>query len=481
MSNVAICIQAFVKTKELENLIYSLENSYHTKSLDVFVFVDSCKNMPYKNREDWIDKNNSVLRILLDKKKSNTFNKFSFFQNEENLGTAPTCYRAISKCFDLGYDYVIFTEDDTLFTKDAYDFFLKQIIRFQNKNCWAIHGESPFFDSKGKKVSTDLIDQISKVVENENLTHAISSMNWVNSTNFMISKEKWNSYGTFRGKKMGAIEFGEECKKNDGFSVYPIIPRVVDIGMVAADGYSSYFHGENVQEIKSTYLTSNDFDKNGSEFYWYEGDKNLLFDQTSNLNMNPEVDLQPHMSEIEKKLLLGSLDNKQKIIEFGIGGSTKVFLEKGKTVFSFETNLEWVEKAKNIIQEDLKKKWTIFHLDIGKIKFLGYPENDNLLHLFSVQVENIFKALSINSENKETLVFNDGRFRVFTQAISFLFFPNSEILLHDYNSERPHYDIIFEFSEIIDSSETMYLTKRKSNISDKFLNEIIDKFKLDPR
>lgn len=481
MKSKIICIQAFVKPILLTSLIESLKNCIGIKDYTILIWFDSTNHMKYLNREDWVEKNKKCLEIAEKYKSQNFCKNFVIKQNEENLGTAKTCYTAITYAFSELGEYVIFTEDDTIFSKDAliYFNFFYQNNYFKNLELWSIVGESPFFDSKGQIFSKAQIEEIKKKTNPEELGKFYSKINWVNSTQFSLTKEVWNHYGEVRGRKMGAIEFGELCIAKGGHSIYPIIARVKDVGMEATDGYSFYHHGKNVSELKNTYISSDDLNFVNQEFEEYVKNKNQLFAMTSKIKESKgnenEFQLTPHMSNNELNFLLEESQNYDTVLEIGIGGSTKTFIEKGKKVFSFETDSNWINKIEGQFDSS---SWTYFHINIGEIKFLGYPKNNDLLINFSHEVTNLYKALN---KLNNPLIFNDGRFRVFVQAISFLTFPNSKLLFHDYSEERPHYDEIFKFSDVINKSESMYLFKRKENVSNEYLQEIIEKYKLDPR
>lgn len=456
--------------------------------------------MRYKNRIDWPSKNKEVIKVCNSIKEQNQNTNIKIVVNQKNEGTSKTCFKGISHCFDHDYDFVLFTEDDTIFSKDSlifFNFFIENNF-FDNDKLWSIQGESKFFDSKGKEINNGLMPILKDKIQQNNLIDKWSKISWVPSTQFLISRKIWKKYGEIRGDKKGARKFGEACKKTGGYSIYPIIPRVKDIGMTLKDGYSTYYKGENILDKKTTYLTSSDFPTKSSKlnFLEYKESKEWLDDLSSFIikenndsaieaskekeqHIEPKLTLQ--MSEPELSLLIKSSESLSNIIEFGIGGSTRTFLTLGKNVYSFETSKKWIDKALNSIDQKLKESFTHFFIDIGKIKFLGYPDDKKFIPLYSNQITNLLSLLAKNTASEETLIFNDGRFRVLTHALAHLLFPKSKVLIHDYNSERPHYDIIFEFSEVIESKETMYLTKRKNEISNEYLQDIIDKYKLDPR
>lgn len=482
----AILIQGFVKPSEIRNLFNSLVKNEGLSDYTIFFWLDSCVNMKYKNRENWIQLNKETFDVCNQIKDANPDLKIEIFQNDFNKGTSGTCYEAISYCFDNGFDYVLFSEDDTIFSKDSLEFFNYFIVNnfFIEDNLWAIQGESKFFDSKSHQLDSNKFKKLTSQIIENNLINKFSTIPWVPSTQFLINKKIWKQYGHIRGQVKGARDFGIACKENNGYSIFPIVPRVKDIGMLSENGYSRYFKGENVLDKKSTFFTSDDFaDKiNFSNFNKATAEEIKQIESLNDSFIKKEKeDFLPHMSDSELNLLKKTILPCKKIIEFGVGGSTKLCLDNRKIVYSFETNENWINKVKENISEELHKNWHSFFINIGKIKFLGYPVEKELIKTYSNQLTNILKLLNKLFENEIPLIFNDGRFRVLTHALSLYFFPASNVLLHDYSEKRKHYDIIFEFSDVIESKETMFLTKRKENITDEYLLDVIEKYKLDPR
>jgi glycosyltransferase involved in cell wall biosynthesis len=75
------------------------------------------------------------------------FKNVSYYLNEQNRGCYATCKIGIDKTLETN-DFVIFAEDDAIFSEDALDWFSASlsIPEYADPNCVAVTGESIFFD-----------------------------------------------------------------------------------------------------------------------------------------------------------------------------------------------------------------------------------------------------------------------------------------------------------------------------------------------
>jgi GT2 family glycosyltransferase len=116
MASVSLVIQPFVKVDTLEHQLASLLRCTDKEGVNLVLFSDN----PAGTSSEYVRKNENVMRRLAEFRASHhsKFNDVIIHRIEENRGPYKTCELAID--FALGLtDFAIFSEDDTVFARDA--------------------------------------------------------------------------------------------------------------------------------------------------------------------------------------------------------------------------------------------------------------------------------------------------------------------------------------------------------------------------
>ncbi|WP_296713260.1 hypothetical protein [Rhodoblastus sp.] len=260
MSSTCLIIQTFVKNDTFLALWQSLLKCDDIHDVHLIIWhdshINSRKEAEYEKKAELVRK--SVEGAIASD--GHLFASAQLISNPTNLGTCPTCRTAIDYAA-ARFDHVIFTEDDTLFARDAIRWFRAAFAleAFNDPDVWAIAGESVFFDAQEKNLPDGYVELARNYAVEKRLGRAFIKLNFVPSTCFATNATKWKEFGATRGQREGANDVCKRCAAENKFCLFPIVPRVTDTGMLHPDGYSVLLHSrERVQEIKSTYLTSDD-------------------------------------------------------------------------------------------------------------------------------------------------------------------------------------------------------------------------------
>lgn len=147
-------------------------------------------------------------------------------------------------------DYVIFLEDDIILGEDALLFY-HQAFLFNQKDdrmfgvsSQALHGQSS---------------------ESQDDIFTLKKVNWIGSAEFGVGKKVWQKYGYLRGQRPhGDSNFGHACRKDNMYTIYPIVNRSCRIGIHHPDSYSGYYRNnidenqnQNCSPASDHFLTSN--------------------------------------------------------------------------------------------------------------------------------------------------------------------------------------------------------------------------------
>lgn len=258
MPGQAIVVQAFNKPDTLADLLNSLLRCRGHENFDLWIWTD---NFAGSLREQEFKTNYMSVRSLCEtfcRLHAKDFRKLEFMNNDRNCGPYQTCQMAINAAFN-DVDAVIFTEDDTVFATDALEWFgnaLANGILEQDGN-WAIAGESIFFDSRRNCVTDEFIEQSRKFAISRAYFNKFVRLQFLPSTCFATNAARWDEFGITRGLPIGDNHVNERCVREGKFCVFPVIPRVKDVGMLHPFGHSVTIHGQDgVREIKRTYLMS---------------------------------------------------------------------------------------------------------------------------------------------------------------------------------------------------------------------------------
>ena len=259
-----IVVQAFVKLDTLRDLCGSLLKCQKIDEFNLVFWLDN----PIGSRKEaeFQQKFALVKDFVEDFAKCNAakFKSIETILNDTNLGTCKTCQVSIDYAMSK-YDFVVFTEDDTIMSADTLVWFLAAsgTDDFRSSRVWAIAGESIFFDGQSVQVSDEWVARAKLFAEARNLYNCYIELNFLPSTCFATTRSKWNEFSETRGLPCGDVDVCDRCRDEHKYAIFPIIARVKDVGMQHSDGYSVLIHSlENVTSVKSTYLTANDAPQN---------------------------------------------------------------------------------------------------------------------------------------------------------------------------------------------------------------------------
>jgi len=213
-----------------------------------------------------------------------TFRSVAYYKNDGNLGCYATCQVAIDKVLETN-DFVIFSEDDAIFSEDALDWFVAAtgLPEYADPDCVAVTGESVYFDSQGKPVDRAFRFRMLEAANATGIGLDYITHNFVTSTVFAVDRRKWSVIREIRGQINGDVTLCHECAARSWFCIFPMVPRVVDIGMRHSQGYSVGIHSaENVSD-KTSYITSDDLVAVRGAFKPYPGSKGRMYNLTANL------------------------------------------------------------------------------------------------------------------------------------------------------------------------------------------------------
>jgi len=192
-----------------------------------------------------------------------TFASVQVKENSKNLGTCKTCEVAMTYAFE-SHEFAIFTEDDGIFARDALIWFekMRDSCLSREPKYWAIAGESIYFNAREKIVDTPLVEAAQRRAHELALFSKFVAHKFVPSTCFATTRDKWREFGQTRGQAMGDEDVCKRCLAEEKFCLFPVVPRVRDIGMLHDLGYSVMIHTKSgVRELKNTYLTSDMLDR----------------------------------------------------------------------------------------------------------------------------------------------------------------------------------------------------------------------------
>lgn len=250
-NNFVIGIQCFAKIDTLITLLSSLEKCIGVDKYVLVLFFDSCKNAPLNNIEQWLSYNQIVKNYIYTYKETNSYKykEIIILETITNAGPYKGAELLIDNCFSYS-DYVIFCEDDSVLAKDYLLFYEKLFDQYilSSKNVFG-----------GSAIS---------VGENTNLDdwRLIEKAEWINCTEFAISRHIWFKYGYLRGQIIGDRKFAEAVQENNYYCYYPKINRFFKSGINHPLSYS-WYHGHRLEENLEPKLITNDLTIHDIEGY----------------------------------------------------------------------------------------------------------------------------------------------------------------------------------------------------------------------
>lgn len=289
MVAAAIVIQNFNKPDTLDALCESLLKCSNRQQFDLIFWSDS----PLGSRRGakYLLECAEVERLLTNfaATHGDEFRSITLQRNQVNLGAYKTCEVSIDGGFEK-HDFVIFSEDDTVFAPDALDWFMAMATSpiFLDDSVWAIAGESFIFDARRAVPDERLVEAAKLYAITNRLWDKFTLFDWIPSTCFATSRQKWRQFSETRGATNGDSALGRRCRDEGKKCLYPVVARVKDTGMLHPDGYSVSIHTQDkVQNVKNCYLMSSDIlpaSGEKQEFRLFEGNIGGLFSQLALLS-----------------------------------------------------------------------------------------------------------------------------------------------------------------------------------------------------
>ena len=165
----------------------------------------------------------------------------------------------------------------------------------------------------------------------------------------------------------------------------------------------------------------------------------------------------------------------RRYLEFGVGGSTLLAVRSGlESVVAVDSDPDWVAATLNNPEIDAAVRVgraVIRHADIGPVTQWGYPGGSEHVENWPTYIATAWDAWSQRNEMPD-LVFVDGRFRV-ACCLSVILLAASDpgltrslqVLLHDVGPDRPYYEEVFRFFDVVESVNTLRAMRIKPDVA----------------
>jgi hypothetical protein len=253
----SIAVQAFNKAESVLCTLDSITRSAGSNNYHLLILQDGCLGSPEteKYRSAWAQTTQAVDAWISSN--GDHFVSARFDYSEENNGPYRTAERLISRALERS-ESVIFSEDDLIFEHDAIEWFERALTHpmFLRPNVWAIAGESRFFDSFCHSPSDADVSLALELAENHSLIDKFVYLEFVPSSCFATSREKWVEFGETRGTTRGDRAVVDRCLAEDKVCFWPVIARCRDTGMHHPLGYSVRWKGLDHTAFKNSYVVS---------------------------------------------------------------------------------------------------------------------------------------------------------------------------------------------------------------------------------
>jgi hypothetical protein len=253
----AIAIQAFNKADSVLGTLESIARSRGSDKYHLVILQDGCSrsNETEKYRLAWAQ-TGQALEAWISRNRD-YFVSVRFERSKENNGPYRTAERLISGALENS-ESVIFSEDDVIFERDAIEWFERALTHpmFLRSNVWAIAGESRFFDSNRHFPSDADVCRALEVAQTRNLIERFVYLDFLPSSCFATTREKWAEFGKTRGTTNGDRAVVERCRAEAKLCFWPVVARCRDIGMHHPLGYSIRWKGVHHKGFKNSYIVS---------------------------------------------------------------------------------------------------------------------------------------------------------------------------------------------------------------------------------
>jgi hypothetical protein len=253
----SIAVQAFNKAECVLRTLDSIARSSSSDKYHLVILQDACSGSAEteKYRSAWAQTTQALEAWI----STNTdhFLSVRFDRSKENNGPYRTAERLIRRALENS-ESVIFSEDDVIFERDAMEWFERALVHpmFLRPNVWAIAGESRFFDSNRHSPSDTDVDRALEAARSYNLIHKFVYLDFLPSSCFATTRDKWAEFGDTRGTIRGDRAVVDRCLAEGKLCFWPVIARCRDIGMHHPLGYSVRWKGLRHAGFKNSYIVS---------------------------------------------------------------------------------------------------------------------------------------------------------------------------------------------------------------------------------
>lgn len=191
----------------------------------------------------------------------------------------------------------------------------------------------------------------------------------------------------------------------------------------------------------------------------------------------------PYMRPTEIALLDRFVPEKGVCLEFGSGGSTQFFLDRGiAKLYSVESDKSWLDKLRDNPTVQISHKrgdWIPLYADIGKVKAWGVPANSSPSVAWLNYHQHIWKKIP---DPTFDFILVDGRFRVACLLQCLLRCVNREVIIvvHDFWN-RPYYHRVLGHLNVVDKVDSLGVFTPKKRLNWKKLTLTLQDCQLDWR
>lgn len=192
----------------------------------------------------------------------------------------------------------------------------------------------------------------------------------------------------------------------------------------------------------------------------------------------PGIFFTPHMKQDEFEFFRQVCKNNNVFLEYGSGGSTIYLLNKQKTIYSVESNPEFLKFMTSIelVKKSLNDRLYYEYIDLGATNQWGKPIDTEASYTWDAYYKKIWEKIELGKKQVD-VIFIDGRFRVCCCLYSVLKllehnWKNTTLLIHDF-WRRKEYHSVLEFLEEIKSVRNLAHFKLRKNIDRERITEVL--------
>lgn len=203
----------------------------------------------------------------------------------------------------------------------------------------------------------------------------------------------------------------------------------------------------------------------------------------------------PHLFGQEPALFARAIGASRRYLEFGTGGSTLSAIRQGiRAMVAVESDPAWIDALRRhpeVAEAVGTGALGLVHGDVGPVAPLGYPRDHASGTPDKVHWPNYIRAGWQEVSKRgyvPDLVYVDGRFRVGCCLSVVLackdYVPVGQaprVLVHDIAGDRPHYEPIFRFFDVVEAVNTLHLLRIKADASTLDAFALLMEYQFDPR